>query len=72
MIFITLGFFSYKYLNLYLIQDKEERSVKYYLNKVTDKIIDNNIDEDITEKKDLINYIAVLILEVAAYLILSI
>ena len=59
MIFITLGFFSYKYLNLYLIQDKEERSVKYYLNKVTDKIIDNNIDEDITEEKDLINYIAV-------------
>ena len=59
MIFITLGFFSYKYLNLYLIQDKEERSVKYYLNKVTDKIIDNNIDEDITEEKDLIDYIAV-------------
>lgn len=59
MIFITLGFFSYKYLNLYLIQGKEERSVKYYLNKVTDKIIDNNIDEDITEEKDLINYIAV-------------
>ena len=59
MIFITLGFFSYKYLNLYLIQDKEERSVKYYLNKVTDKIIDNNIDDNITEEKDLINYIAV-------------
>lgn len=59
MIFITLGFFSYKYLNLYSIQDKEKRSVKYYLDKVTDKIVDNNIDEDIKEKNDLINYIAV-------------
>ena len=60
MILITLGFFSYKYLNLYLIQDKEKKSVKYYLDKVTDKIIDDNKQDDIQENNDnLFNYVAV-------------
>jgi len=61
MLFISLGFFSYKYFNNYLLKEKEKKSVEYYVEKIKDKVI--NINEDIIEEdtsNDLIDYVAVL------------
>ena len=61
MITFSLGFFSYNLLNTYLKKNNEDKSVKYYLNKIiTDEVIESNIDTKEEVKENIINYIGVL------------
>ena len=61
MITFSLGFFSYNLLNTYLKKNNEDKSVKYYLNKIiTAEVIESNIDTKEEVKENIINYIGVL------------